>query len=81
MKGVLDGIRVLDLTQMVAGALCTLLLGDLGADVIKVEPPDGDASRQIGVNRECGESDYFLSLNRNKRSIALDLKSVQGIDT
>ena len=81
MKGVLDGIRVLDLTQMVAGPLCTLLLGDLGADVIKVEPPDGDASRQIGVNRECGESDYFLSLNSNKRSIVLDLKSVQGIDT
>ena len=81
MSGVFDGIRVLDLTQMVAGPLCTLLLGDLGAEVIKVEPPDGDSSRQIGVNRACGESDYFLSLNRNKRSIVLDLKSASGLET
>jgi crotonobetainyl-CoA:carnitine CoA-transferase CaiB-like acyl-CoA transferase len=81
MNRVLESIRVLDLTQMVAGPLCTLLLGDLGADVIKVEPPAGDSSRQIGVNRACGESDYFLSLNRNKRSIVLDLKTPAGLET
>ncbi|VTU22519.1 Formyl-coenzyme A transferase [Variovorax sp. SRS16] len=79
MSAVLDGIRVLDLTQMVAGPLCTMLLGDLGAEVIKVEPPTGDTSRDIGVNRPGGESDYFLSLNRNKRSIVLDLKTANGI--
>ena len=81
MNGVLDGIRVLDLTQMVAGPLCTMLLGDLGADVIKVEPPEGETARHIGINRSCGESDYFLSVNRNKRSIVLDLKTETGIDT
>jgi long-chain acyl-CoA synthetase len=77
-RGVLHGIRVLDLTQMVAGPLCTMMLGDLGAEVVKVEPPEGDSSRQIGRNRPCGESDYFLSVNRNKRSIVLDLKTEQG---
>lgn len=78
-SAVLQGIRVLDLTQMVAGPLCTLLLGDLGADVVKVEPPDGDTARQIGRNRPGGESDYFLSMNRNKRSVVLDLKTAAGI--
>lgn len=80
LPGVLDGVRVLDLTQMVAGPLCTLLLGDMGADVIKVEPPGGESARHIGRNRPCGESDYFLSMNRNKRSIVLDLKLAKDIE-
>ncbi|MGE4337221.1 MAG: CaiB/BaiF CoA transferase family protein [Pigmentiphaga sp.] len=77
--GVLRGIRILDLTQMVAGPLCTLLLGDMGADVIKVEPPEGESARHIGVNRPGGESDYYLSMNRNKRGIVLDLKTPEGL--
>jgi crotonobetainyl-CoA:carnitine CoA-transferase CaiB-like acyl-CoA transferase len=75
----LDGVRVLDLTHALAGPYCTMVLGDLGADVIKVEPPgEGDHSRHWGPPFIEGESSYFLSVNRNKRSVALDLKSDQG---
>jgi crotonobetainyl-CoA:carnitine CoA-transferase CaiB-like acyl-CoA transferase len=76
----LAGLRVLDLTHALAGPFCTMLLGDLGADVIKVESPgDGDHSRRWGPPFVNGESSYFLSVNRNKRSVALDLKSEAGL--
>lgn len=75
----LEGIRVLDLTRVVAGPYCTMTLGDLGADVIKVENPDGgDDSRRFGPPFVGGESAYFLCLNRNKRGITLNLKESAG---
>ena len=77
----LAGVRVLDLTRVVSGPFATMQLGDLGADIAKVEEPaKGDESRTYGPPFEGGESSYFLSVNRNKRSIALDLKSVAGRD-
>ena len=65
--GALDGVRVLDLTRILAGPLCGMMLGDLGADVIKVEPPNGDDTRTWGPPFVEGEATYFLGLNRNKR--------------
>jgi crotonobetainyl-CoA:carnitine CoA-transferase CaiB-like acyl-CoA transferase len=77
----LHGIRVLDLSRVLAGPLATMTLGDLGADVIKVERPgDGDDTRQWGPPFAGEDAAYFLSLNRNKRSVVLDLKTPQGID-
>jgi formyl-CoA transferase/CoA:oxalate CoA-transferase len=78
-SGVLIGTRVVDLTQALAGPYCTMLLGDLGADVIKVERPGtGDQSRGWGPPYLNGESAYFLSVNRNKRGITLNLKEPQA---
>jgi formyl-CoA transferase len=77
--GPLAGIRVLDLTRVVSGPFCTMLLADLGADVAKVEEPGrGDESRAFGPPFQGGESAYFLSVNRGKRGLALDLKSEAG---
>jgi crotonobetainyl-CoA:carnitine CoA-transferase CaiB-like acyl-CoA transferase len=71
----LEGIRVLDLTRAVTGPFCTMLLGDLGARIIKIEEPGtGDETRQWGPPFVEGESAYFLALNRNKESVALDFK-------
>ena len=81
MAGPLSGTLVIDLTRALAGPYCTLLLGDMGADVIKVElPGTGDETRQWGPPFLAGESSYFLSVNRNKRSITLDLKSSAGLE-
>ena len=78
---VLDDILVIDLTQALAGPYCTMLLGDMGAEVIKVEQPgDGDQSRGWGPPFVAGESTYFLSVNRNKQSLTLNLKSEAGRD-
>ncbi len=78
MPGPLDGIRIIDLTSMVSGPLCTAMLGDQGADVIKVENPGGGDHTRAGANRRGGFSASFLHNNRNKRSIVLDLKTTAG---
>ncbi len=73
----LSGIKVLDMTRVVSGPFCSMLLADFGADVIKVESLDGDPSRVTGIVAE-GENPYFVNLNRNKRSITVNLKSRGG---
>jgi glutaryl-CoA transferase len=84
--GPLKGIRVIDCSTVLAGPYATMLLGDLGADVIKVEPPDGDATRGWGPPWVGGDADgtrtaaYYLAVNRNKRSIRLDLRPEAGRD-
>jgi crotonobetainyl-CoA:carnitine CoA-transferase CaiB-like acyl-CoA transferase len=80
-KGPLSGVRVVDLTAMVMGPYCTQIMADMGADVIKVEPPDGDNTRYISVGPVPGMSGVFVNVNRGKRSIALDLRSAAGKTT
>ncbi len=80
MAHLLNGIRVLDLTHVLAGPFCTQILGDLGAEVIKIERPGaGDPTRKIPpYNLRDDQSAYFLALNRNKKSLTLDLKNPEG---
>ena len=83
MKKSLDGIRIIDLSHVLAAPFCTMILADLGAEVIKVEPPIGDDSRQFGPfikekNSENTQSGYFISINRNKKSTCVNLKSEEG---
>src|SRR6188508_3269849 len=82
--GPLAGLRVVDCSTVLAGPLCTMLLADLGADIVKVEPPEGDATRGWGppwVGDEAAgtrTAAYYLAVNRNKRSLRLDLRRAEG---
>jgi crotonobetainyl-CoA:carnitine CoA-transferase CaiB-like acyl-CoA transferase len=86
MPGPLDGVRILDLSRVLAGPSCTQLLGDLGAEIVKVERPGvGDETRTWGPpfvkdedGKETTESGYFLSTNRNKRSVTIDFAKPEG---
>src|SRR3954451_10177889 len=81
-SGPLAGLRIVDCSTVLAGPFCTMLLGDLGADVVKVEPPEGDSTRGWGPPWVGEGADrtaaYFLSVNRNKRSVVLDLRTPDG---
>src|SRR5436305_710514 len=73
----LEGIRVVDLSHIVAGPFCSMFLGDMGAEIVKIEDADGDPVRNQGVMQN-GFSLYFASFNRNKRSLRLDLRNPEG---
>ena len=77
MSGPLAGYRIIDVTQMLSGPMATMILGDQGADVIKVEPPTGDLTRSFRSN---GLPPTFLMINRNKRSVAINLKEPRGVE-
>lgn len=80
MPGPLDGVRVIDITSVIAGPFATMILGDLGATVIKIESPRGDDSRQLGPPFIGGTGPAFLGLNRNKHSLCLNLKDPDAIE-
>ena len=77
--GALGGLRVLDVTQVMAGPFCTMLLADLGADVVKIEPPGGDMTRRM-PGAVGADTPAFNAVNRGKRSVVLDLKTTAGHD-
>lgn len=79
MTGALNGLRILDLTSVLMGPFATQLMADMGADVVKIEPPAGDTVRGIGPMRHAGMGAIFLHVNRNKRSLVLDLKKPEGL--
>jgi len=78
-EGALAGLRVIDQTQVMAGPFSTMLLADMGAEVIKVEPPDGESTRHMELRIAPGVSAPFLAVNRNKRGVTIDLKQAQGV--
>ena len=78
--GALAGLKVIDLTRVLGGPYCTMILSDHGAEVVKIEPPQGDETRDWGPPFRDGEASYFLGVNRNKRSIALDIGKPAGRD-
>ena len=78
MTGPLSGMRVLEVGHILAGPFAAMLLADLGADVIKIESASGDLSREVGSQWVGGHNVYFASLNRNKRSVAIDVRSPLG---
>ena len=78
MPGPLADVRILDCTSVVLGPYAAQQLGDLGADVVKIEPPEGDTTRQLGPRRHERMAAFFLGCNRNKRSLVLDLKKDAG---
>ncbi len=77
-QGALTGLKVIDLTRVLGGPYCTMILSDHGAEVIKIEPPQGDEVRDWGPPFQDGDSSYFIGVNRNKRSIALDIGKPEG---
>src|SRR4051812_36577372 len=77
-SGPLTGVRVVDLTAMGMGPYCTQIMADMGAEVIKVEPPQGDNTRFISVGPESGMGGVFVNVNRGKRGVVLDLRSEAG---
>jgi len=82
MSGALDGLKVLDMSRVLAAPLAAQILGDLGAEVLKVEQPDGDLSRRMGASLREGEpSPFFTACNRNKRSLAIDFRSPKDLET